>query len=234
VFLDEVGELSPAIQAKLLRVVEQREVLRLGATRPTALDVRFVAATNRDLLAEVEAGRFREDLYYRLNVFPIETPPLRAHPEDLAILAVRVVHDLCRRMHRALLAIAPADLAILEAYDWPGNVRELQNILERAMVSTPHTASHLVLPRLSRRTAPLRAMRAPSEPPSPAPALPLPVLTDSELRNLTRDNLLAALRATSGRIAGPGGAAELLGLKPSTLASRLRKLGIEPAVTRRP
>ena len=228
-FLDEVGEIPLDLQSKLLRVLQESRFERVGETQSRRADVRIVAATNRDLLAEVEAGRFREDLYYRLNVFPIETPALRAHPEDLAVLAVRVVHELCRRMRRPLLAIAAADLAVLEAHDWPGNVRELQNILERALVSTPHAASHLVLPPLARRTAPRRAPPAPSH----APPAAAPVLTDSELRSLQRDNIVAALRATSGRIAGRGGAAELLGMKPSTLASRLRKLGIDPVTPRR-
>jgi transcriptional regulator with GAF, ATPase, and Fis domain len=233
-FLDEVGEIPLDLQSKLLRVLQESRFARVGETQSRRADVRILAATNRDLLAEVDAGRFREDLYYRLNVFPIETPPLRAHPEDLSVLAVRIIHELCRRMHRPLVAVAAADLAILEAYAWPGNVRELQNILERAMVSTPHTASHLVLPALPRRTPPRRPDHVPSDRPPPPPAPAMAVLTDSELRHLQRENLVAALRAASGRIAGPGGAAELLGIKPSTLASRLRKLGIDPVASKRP
>jgi transcriptional regulator with GAF, ATPase, and Fis domain len=170
-------------------------------------------------------------------VFPIETPPLRAHPEDIALIAARIVHHLCRRMHRPPLALAAAELAALEAHPWPGNVRELQNVLERAVISTPHTATHLQLPPLPQRTSvrPVRPIRpAPTTAPTDAPAgdtTPGIVLTDSELRRLQRENLVAALRAASGRVAGRGGAAELLGIKPSTLASRLRKLGIDPGAS---
>jgi transcriptional regulator with GAF, ATPase, and Fis domain len=226
-FLDEVGEIPLDLQSKLLRVLQESRFERVGDTRSRRADVRIVAATNRDLYAEVCTGRFREDFYYRLNVFPIETPPLRAHRDDIALIAVRVVHHLCRRMHRAPLALTAADLAILEAYPWPGNVRELQNVLERALVTTPRAATHLHLPPLPRRTATHRPV--PAGDPLGAPAATrAEVLTDSELRRLQRDNLVAALRATSGRVAGRGGAAELLGIKPSTLASRLRKLGIDP------
>jgi transcriptional regulator with GAF, ATPase, and Fis domain len=226
-FLDEVGEIPLDLQSKLLRVLQESQFERVGETQSRRANVRIVAATNRDLDVEVDAGRFREDLYYRLNVFPIETPPLRAHREDIALIAARLVHHLCRRMHRAPLALAPAELAILEAHGWPGNVRELQNVLERAVVYTPTAATHLCLPplpqRASRPSANLPGRAAAGHPDPPAP-----VLTDSELRRLQRDNLVAALRAASGRVSGPGGAAELLGIKPSTLASRLRKLGIHP------
>jgi len=248
-FLDEVGEIPLDLQSKLLRVLQDSQFERVGETHSRRADVRIVAATNRDLHAEVEAGRFREDLYYRLAVFPIDTPPLRAHPEDIAAIAARIIQRLCRRMHRPPLALAAADLATLEAHAWPGNVRELQNALERAVISTPRTAAHLqLLPLAPRGGHDPRRRRLPSlqthagadrvasdrpgaaEPSRPMPGASTapPVLTDSDLRRIERDNVLAALRAAAGRVSGAGGAAELLGIKPSTLTSRLRKLGIDP------
>jgi transcriptional regulator with GAF, ATPase, and Fis domain len=223
-FLDEVGEIPLDLQGKLLRVLQEGTFERIGETRPRRSDVRIVAATNRDLPGEVQAGRFRQDLYYRLNVFPIDTPPLRERRGDLAALAEHLVADICRRMYRPSLVLGAAELRELEGYDWPGNVRELRNVLERAVITTPPTATQVALPTLRSRSSPRR---------SAAPAAMRDrggadggVVPEADVRRFERDNLLAALEKTGGRVYGPGGAAQLLGLKPSTLASRLKKLGI--------
>jgi transcriptional regulator with GAF, ATPase, and Fis domain len=222
-FLDEVGEIPIDLQGKLLRVLQEGAFERVGETRQRQADVRIVAATNRELSREVAQGRFRQDLYYRLNVFPIEMPALRDRREDVALIAVHLVAEICRRMHREALALGPDELAELEAYDWPGNVRELRNVLERAVISTPHTASRLALPSIGTvreaatiaRTDPtVRQQRAKT------------VVPEADVRRFEKENLLAALEATGGRVYGRGGAADLLGVKPTTLASRLKKLGI--------
>ncbi|MEM7409358.1 MAG: sigma 54-interacting transcriptional regulator [Myxococcota bacterium] len=205
-FLDEVGEIPLALQAKLLRVLEQGEVQRLGETKVTRADVRVVAATNRDLEAQVRSGGFREDLYYRLNVFPIEMPPLRDRAGDAAILAR---HFFERVRHGEAVYLSPENLAELADYDWPGNVRELRNVIERAAIVT--------------RSGPLALQLGPKRR-RPQPG----VLREEDLQALMRDNLMRALEETGGRIYGPDGAAALLGLKPTTLRSRLEKYGIDP------
>jgi transcriptional regulator with GAF, ATPase, and Fis domain len=213
-FLDEVGEIPSDLQGKLLRVLQEGTFERVGETRSRRADVRIVAATNRDLASEVAEGRFREDLYYRINVFPIETPPLRERRSDIPLLAAHLIDEICRRMARPLLQLSASQLAELEAYDWPGNVRELRNVLERAVISTPQTATQVI------------SLLRPREPISRPAARGTAVVPDAEVRRFERENLLAALRATGGRVYGRGGAADLLGLKPSTLASRLKKLGL--------
>jgi transcriptional regulator with GAF, ATPase, and Fis domain len=218
-FLDEVGEIPLDLQGKLLRVLQEGTFERVGETSSRRADVRIIAATNRDLPREIAHGRFRQDLYYRLNVFPIETPPLRARRSDVALLTVHLVTEICRRMRRPLLAVGPAELAELESHEWPGNVRELRNVLERAVISTPPGADHLVF---------LSPLTTPSEPaPSGgACAEGKVVFQEAEMRRVERQNVLAALEASGGRVYGSRGAADLLGVKASTLASRLKKLGI--------
>jgi transcriptional regulator with GAF, ATPase, and Fis domain len=222
-FLDEVGEIPIDLQGKLLRVLQEGTFERVGETRSRQADVRIVAATNRELTREAAQGRFRQDLYYRLNVFPIEMPSLRDRREDVALIAVHLVAEICRRMHRETLALGPDELAELEGYDWPGNVRELRNVLERAVISTPHTATRLSLatigagresPPGARGETAARASRTKT------------VVPEADVRRFEKENLLAALEATGGRVYGRGGAADLLGVKPTTLASRLKKLGI--------
>jgi transcriptional regulator with GAF, ATPase, and Fis domain len=142
IFLDEIGEIPLAMQAKLLRVLQEQEVERVGDTRTRKLDVRFVAATNRDLLKEVEAGRFRQDLFYRLSVFPIEIPPLRERPEDIAPLALHFIKQSARRMNRPVPRVTRATMNQLLAHDWPGNVRELQNAVERAVILSQGGEGH--------------------------------------------------------------------------------------------
>lgn len=222
-FLDEVGEIPLALQSKLLRVLQEGQYERVGDDRTRSVDVRIVAATNRDLAGEVRAGRFREDLYYRLNVFPLEVPPLRERIEDIPLLAEQFLARASKKLKRRAL-LAEEDVAELQRYDWPGNVRELQNAIERAVITAKDGRARLHLPRGER---PDRL--------HPTPAVEeraLEILTNDEIRELERRNLEAALERSDGRIYGPGGAAELLGIKPTTLASRVERLGLKRSPSR--
>jgi transcriptional regulator with GAF, ATPase, and Fis domain len=213
-FLDEIGELSLPMQAKLLRVLQEQEVERVGEIKVRKINVRVVAATNRNLAAEVEAGRFRQDLFYRLSVFPIENPPLRERREDIPRLAEHFIRIAAKRMNRKPPKFTNAAARQLSTRDWPGNVRELQNVVERAVI-------------LSRGTPLL--FDEPSAPPKPQAPPFLPensLLTRSELKARERESLTAALARTGGKIFGPAGAAALLGMKPTTLASRIKVLGL--------
>jgi transcriptional regulator with GAF, ATPase, and Fis domain len=213
--LDEVGEIPLALQGKLLRAIQEGQFERVGEDAARHVDVRLLAATNRDLAAEVKAGRFREDLYYRLSVFPIHLPPLRERPADIPILTAHFVELAARRLNLPRPALSPAEVERLVAYAWPGNIRELQNAIERAMILS--------------RGGPLRFADtlSPGAAPGPPPAAAAPdVVSEAAMRDLARRNLEAALNECSGRIYGPDGAAALLGVKPTTLASRLRVLGI--------
>ncbi len=215
IFLDEVGEIPMDMQSKLLRVLQESEFERVGDDRTRRVDVRVVAATNRDLETDVQAGTFRRDLYYRLNVFPIEVPPLRARRGDILPLAEFFLRKCCQDMRRAELAINSEQRRLLEAYDWPGNVRELEHVIERAVILSP-------LPplRLDLALAVGSLASAPSRPTGT-------IMTDSDLRTLERDNIVAALERAQFRISGSGGAAELLGLSPSTLRDRMKALNIQ-------
>jgi transcriptional regulator with GAF, ATPase, and Fis domain len=256
-FLDEIGELPLELQGKLLRVLQEGTFERVGEVRTRVADVRIVAATNRNLMAEIETGRFRQDLYYRLAVYPITLPSLRERKEDLAALATHLLARICRRLGRAQVALTPEQLSGLARHDWPGNVRELLNVLERAVISADGEAA-VELPigdaPASRAPSPVSAapgpvpapeLAAPSPPPStfPVPALegPMfttpfgaaaagagepPILPDLEMRRHERDNLRRALETCHGKIYGSDGAAALLGMKPTTLASRLKRLQI--------
>jgi transcriptional regulator with GAF, ATPase, and Fis domain len=216
-FLDEIGEVPLAMQAKLLRVLQEQEIERLGDTRTRKINVRIIAATNRDLRKEVEAGRFRQDLFYRLSVFPIEIPPLRERRGDIAPLAAHFVKHAARRMNRPTPRFTQATLSQLSAHDWAGNVRELQNAVERAVILS--------------QGGPLRFELA--EPRSEAPAavprvmVASAILTRDELKSQERESIVAALKQTGGRIFGADGAAELLGMRPTTLASRIKALKIK-------
>jgi len=216
-FLDEIGEIPLDLQAKLLRVLQEGELERIGEERTRKVDVRIVAATNRDLKVEAEAGRFRQDLYYRLSVFPIELPPLRKRPEDIPLLAEHFLTVLSRKLGRPMPRLTLASVQSLQKYSWPGNVRELQHVLERAVITAEGGRLTIELPTAS--PAPIRVA------PTPASATSR-VLTDAELRQLEADNIRAALTQAKGKVSGPGGAAELLGMKPTTLASRIKSLGI--------
>jgi transcriptional regulator with GAF, ATPase, and Fis domain len=233
-FLDEVGELPHELQGKLLRVLQEGTYERVGEVRPRRAEVRIVAATNRDLLSDIVAGTFRQDLYYRLAVYPITLPPLRERHGDLAQLAPRLLERVCRRLRREPLTISPAQLVELEGRQWPGNVRELLNVLERAVISTER-GEPLHLP--AAEPAPPRSppARAPVSTPVPAleggPATSATaepgVLSELEMRRRERQNLTRALDACNGRIYGPSGAAALLGVKPTTLVSRIKRLNLQ-------
>jgi transcriptional regulator with GAF, ATPase, and Fis domain len=226
-FLDEVGEIPFELQAKLLRVLQEGEFERVGDEKTTRVDVRVIAATNRDLLAEVRAGRFREDLYYRLSVFPIEIPPLRERSEDIPQLVAHFVELARHRFGRTQFHVTGNDLEQLRRYAWPGNVRELANVIERAAILSPSGKNVRVETLLARN----EDVPAPEQPRSEA-AAGAPFVTEMEWRQREKQNLLAALDQAGGKIFGPGGAAELLGMKPTTLASRLRALGIQRRVPR--
>ncbi len=214
--LDEIGEVPLGMQAKLLRILQEREVERVGDSRVRKLDVRILAATNRDLKREAEAGRFREDLYYRLSVFPIELPPLRERRDDVPVLAEHFVRQVARRLGRPVQRLNQATLAQLAAYDWPGNVRELENAVERAIILSTG--------------GPLRFEIGAARPtvgrPSAGLGGPGGVLTREDLKLKERESIVAALAQSGGKIFGPDGAAQKLGMKPTTLASRLKALRI--------
>jgi transcriptional regulator with GAF, ATPase, and Fis domain len=212
IFLDEIGELPTEAQAKLLRVLQQSEFERLGSPRTIRVDVRVVAATNRNLADEVKAGRFRRDLYYRLSVFPISLPPLRERLEDLPALVHHMIERLSRRYQKRVDAVSQQLLAELATYHWPGNVRELENVLERAFITTPDSTLRLAEPLW---TETLEA---------------LPVGATTALVDVERAHILGLLRANKWRIEGRKGAATALGLKPSTLRSRMQKLGVRRTV----
>ena len=208
IFLDEIGELPPDAQAKLLRILQHGEFERLGSPRTLHVDVRVIAATNRSLVEEVKAGRFRRDLYYRLNVFPITMPPLRQRQSDIPALTQHLVRRLAQKHHRHIDTIPRPVLDELLAYDWPGNVRELENVLERAIITATDSTLRLL------------------EPLTPDTLEVLPGAPTSTLVDVERAHILRVLHASAWRIEGSHGAAMALGLKPSTLRSRMRKLGV--------
>ena len=216
-FLDEVGEIPLDLQSKLLRVLQEGEFERIGDDRTRKVRVRLIAATNRDLRQEAEAGRFRADLYYRLGVFPIELPPLRQRLDDIPALAERFLARAARKLGRSPPPLTAGALQQLQRYDWPGNVRELQHVLERALIVAQGGRLAFDLPAPSRAST-----HGATVPASPAPR----VMTVEELGRLEVDNIHAALEATGGKVYGADGAAALLGLKPTTLASRMKALGI--------
>jgi transcriptional regulator with GAF, ATPase, and Fis domain len=221
-FLDEVAEIPPSLQGKLLRVLQEGEFERVGEGRTRKVDVRIIAATNKNLPEEIRNGRFREDLYYRLNVFPVEITPLRDRKEDIPLLATHFTEVFSRRLNRPVPRLTEANLMDLKAHDWPGNVRELQNIIERALILSPHGRLRFDLPGVSGEV-PLQTLGIPDLAPSPA----APILTEADIISLQKQNLLAALIRSGWKIYGKGGAAELLGIKPTTLIERMRRLGIK-------
>ena len=218
-FLDEIGEIPTSLQAKLLQVLQEQQFERVGENRTRKVDVRIVAATNRDLQKEVEAGRFRNDLFYRLSVFPIEVPPLRKRREDVPLLAAHFVKICAKQMNTQAPKLTKGNIEQLQAYDWPGNIRELQNVIERAVILSQTGALRFDLVRLERPTP-----RDSANLVAPALSRAPTILTKSELIRRERESILAALAQTNGKISGPHGAAELLGMKPTTLASRIKAL----------
>lgn len=219
--LDEVGEIPLSLQSKFLRVLQEKQYERVGEEKTRTVDVRIIAATNRDLKQEVEAGRFRQDLFYRLNVFPIEVPPLRDRKDDIPVLAAHFLELAARRLRVPMPRFTETQARLLQSYDWPGNVRELQNATERALILAQKGVLQFDLPRIDFA--------------APPPVLPVTngngsaptILTETELRERERQNMLAALAKADWRIHGQGGAAELLGLKPTTLISRVKKMGLK-------
>jgi transcriptional regulator with GAF, ATPase, and Fis domain len=210
IFLDEVGELSAEVQVKLLRVLQEQEFERLGSTRAIKVNVRVIAATNRNLEEEVARGRFRSDLFYRLNIFPIHLPALRERKPDVPLLATHFALEFARRMGKPVRGIEGNAMARLTSYEWPGNVRELANVLERAVILCDgHTIleAHLGVIGRDRREG--------------GGAFPT-------LEEVERQHIIRALAETGGVLAGPQGAAKLLGMRRSTVWSRMKKLGIEP------
>ncbi|MFY9974737.1 MAG: sigma 54-interacting transcriptional regulator [Chromatiaceae bacterium] len=214
IFLDEVGELPLDLQTKLLRVLQDGSFERLGSTRRIQVQVRVIAATNRDLARAVADGSFRGDLYYRLNVFPITVPPLREREEDIPLLAWQFVKELSESMGKPIEHIAEDSMAALLAYPWPGNVRELRNLIERAMILARGPTLHVVL-----RPGPMWvANKAPETARAKASA--------ATLEAMEREHILRVLEQAGWRIRGSGGAAERLGIKPTTLESRMKRLGL--------
>jgi PAS domain S-box-containing protein len=221
IFLDELGELPLDLQAKLLRVLQEGEFEPLGSARTRKVDVRVVAATNRDLDAMVREGKFREDLFYRLNVFPLRVPPLRERAGDATLLARAFAESLARRMGRRLDPLNPDDCRRLDDYPWPGNVRELQNVIERAIIFS--VGPRIELDRAMPTTA-APVLAPPSE------EVDTRIVSAKEMESFERANIQRALAVCSGKIAGQNGAACRLGVPPSTLTSRMKALGIQRSV----
>jgi transcriptional regulator with GAF, ATPase, and Fis domain len=210
IFLDEIGELSGELQAKLLRVLQDGEIQRLGSAEVKKVDVRVIAATNRDLKRELEEGRFRADLFYRLNVFPLEIPPLRHRRGDIPLLAAFFISNCASRFGKRIERVSSDTQEMLAAYDWPGNVRELQNVIERSVILSPGSE--------------LKVFGIPDERSESSHAG-----TGSLKENLNgveRRNIVQVLEGCDWKIKGEGNAASRLGLKPSTLRSRMSRLGI--------
>jgi formate hydrogenlyase transcriptional activator len=208
IFLDEIGEVPLDVQVLLLRVLQERVIERVGGNEPIAVDVRVIAATHRDLQEAIRAGRFRSDLFYRLNVFPLEVPPLRERKEDIPALAEHFVQHFARRMNRKIRPLSPSALDLLMGYSWPGNIRELENILERAIIVAPGAEIAVDPTWLA------------------CPAPPAAKKPDGSFADVERRTILDALAACGGKVYGTGGAARKLGLKPSTLYGKMRKFGI--------
>ena len=205
IFLDEIGDLPPDVQVKLLRVLEEKQIERLGSSRSTRIDTRIIAATHRNLEKRIETDMFREDLYYRLNVFPIVVPPLRERTEDIPMLVWRFVEDFSKAFGKQIESISKENMALLQRYPWPGNVRELRNVVERALIVANSPRLTIALPQGS-AAATRRSVR---------------------LADVEKEHIKGVLDGTGWRIRGAGGAAERLGLKATTLETRMAKLGLQ-------
>ncbi len=213
-FLDEIGELPLELQAKLLRILQEGEFERLGSSQTITVDVRIIAATNRDLEQEICHGRFRQDLYYRLKVYDITIPPLRQRKEDIPLLVEAFVQHVSKKLGKHVERIPHATMTALQNYSWPGNVRELENLIEQAVINLHGSTLHVELPH-SAQTPPVRNLTTPDIEP------------DRTLEEFERDYITHILRKTTWQVAGSGGAAQILGINPSTLRSRMQKLGIK-------
>jgi len=218
IFLDEVSEIPMELQSKLLRVLQESEFERVGDDITRSVDVRVIAATNKNLEQQIVDGEFREDLFYRLSVFPVEVPALRERGDDVVSLAQYFLRQTCNDFGRDVLQLTRAQADLLLRYDWPGNVRELKNVIERAVILSPGSTLRLDLSM----SDPGGEARLESADSGPLDTL----LTDSEMREFQKNNIIAALKQAGGKVSGSGGAAELLGVKPTTLADRIRTFGI--------
>ncbi len=225
-FLDEVGEIPLDLQGKLLRALQESEFEKVGDEKTIRVDVRIVAATNRCLLEEVKAGRFREDLYYRLSVFPIEVPPLRERLEDIAPIAQHFIQQSAQQLHRDIKGLTTQQLKQLQAHDWPGNIRELKNVIERAVIlsSDGKLRLDLALPIAASGIEPETSTEFTDQ---KIDSEKSDYLTDEEFQQLEIDNIRKALLAANGKVSGKHGAAQRLGIKPSTLSYRIQTLGIK-------
>jgi transcriptional regulator with GAF, ATPase, and Fis domain len=223
-FLDEIGEVPLDLQGKLLRALQEKSYERVGEDRTRFADVRIVAATNRDLKKEVAAGRFREDLYYRLNVFPIHVAPLRERKEDIPPLAQHFINLSARELGCPKPRLTRAGLLQLQNYDWPGNIRELRNLIERGVIVARGGALHFDLPS-GETVSPATLQIEPAAETEPGQANGF--LTEGEMQRRERENTLAVLEKSGWKIKGADGAAELLGVKPATLISRMKKMGLK-------
>ena len=224
-FLDEISEIPLALQGKLLRVLQESEYERVGDETTRSVDVRVVAATNRDLEAAVQSGEFREDLYYRLSVFPVDVPPLRERGDDVVQIAQHFLERTCIDFGHRPLTLSRRQAALLTRYDWPGNIRELKNVIERAVILSQGKVLRLDLAMSNVLDADPVAAHDHDD----AAVAERRVLTDDELKDLERSNIVTALEQSGWRVSGPRGAARLLGVKPTTLADRIKRFGIERA-----
>jgi PAS domain S-box-containing protein len=204
-FLDEIGELPLELQSKLLRVLEEGNFERLGSPKTVHVDVRIIAATNRDIAQDVKEGKFRKDLFYRLNVFPIEIPPLRERPEDIPLMVWVFVREFQKKMGKRIDSIPRKSMEALQSYTWPGNVRELRNVIERAMIVSNGKSLSVPIPSVAVADVP----------------------SDRNLEDIERKHIVSVLEKTAWRLTGKGAAAEVLGLKRTTLQSKMKKLGIK-------
>jgi transcriptional regulator with GAF, ATPase, and Fis domain len=210
-FLDEVGEIPLDVQVKLLRVIQEREFERVGGQIPIKMDVRVITATNRDLLTEVAEKNFREDLFYRLNVFPLRTPPLRERLEDIPLLVNFLVGKFAPKIGKKITGVSAQSMQRLQSYRWPGNIRELENIIERAVILTD---------------TPILDIGPEQLPAATDAGIRLAAAGDNSLDSVAKEHILSVLQQTRWVIEGPNGAAQRLNLKPSTLRYRMQKLGI--------
>ena len=217
IFLDEIGELPLELQPKLLRIIQEGEFDPVGSSETIKVDVRIIAATHRDLFEFSKAGKFREDLYYRLNVFPIEVPVLKNRGNDICLIASEMINQFSKKLNKPVVSLTDVDKALLQSYHWPGNVRELQNLVERAVIVSHNGIINWQAIIPSGETNIQINTETVSE----------KILTSKELQTLEKENILKALRQTRWKISGKFGAAELLQLPPTTLASRIKALGIE-------
>ncbi|MDG6778828.1 sigma 54-interacting transcriptional regulator [Thiomicrorhabdus sp. zzn3] len=215
-FLDEVGEIPMELQSKLLRVLQEQQFERVGESKTRSVNVRIIAATNRDLKQEVQNKNFREDLYFRLNVFPIESSPLRERSEDIPLLADHFLKLACTKFNKPPMTLTLGDIQKMQAYNWPGNIRELVNVIERAVILSHDTRLELNLPQT--RELPLSM--------SEQATISMDIQTKEDLQALEKRNIINALKHCNGKVFGKDGAASLLNIKPTTLSSRIKKLGI--------